>query len=103
MNAVARELVGKPDKLTATPHPTNICFGAGDVRTAYVTLSRRGTVAALQWPEAGLRLNIQQLDRWSRRALCGGPLRNDSAVVALPGADAGTSECGLVGGNVDEE
>jgi gluconolactonase len=41
-------------------HPTNICFGGEDMRTAYVTLSRRGAVAVLPWPEPGLRLNFQQ-------------------------------------------
>ncbi|KAA2212887.1 SMP-30/gluconolactonase/LRE family protein [Teichococcus oryzae] len=41
-------------------HPTNICFGGENMKTAYVTLSRRGAVAALEWPEPGLRLNFQQ-------------------------------------------
>lgn len=35
---------------------TNICFGGADLRTAYVTLSETGRLAALPWPEAGLAL-----------------------------------------------
>lgn len=41
-------------------HPTNICFGGADMRTAHVTLSRHGALAVLPWPEAGLRLNFQE-------------------------------------------
>jgi len=37
--------------------PTNICFGGPDMRTAFVTLSLTGRLAALDWPEPGLRLN----------------------------------------------
>ncbi|GGG32112.1 hypothetical protein GCM10010964_20050 [Caldovatus sediminis] len=36
--------------------PTNICFGGPDMRTAYVTLSLTGRLAALEWDEPGLRL-----------------------------------------------
>ena len=39
------------------PVTTNICFGGPDLRTAYVTLSGTGKLVALEWPEAGLRLN----------------------------------------------
>ncbi|MEO8714434.1 MAG: SMP-30/gluconolactonase/LRE family protein [Acetobacteraceae bacterium] len=35
---------------------TNICFGGADLRTAYVTLSGKGQLVALDWPEPGLRL-----------------------------------------------
>ena len=35
---------------------TNICFGGPDLRTAYVTLSGTGQLVAMEWPEAGLRL-----------------------------------------------
>lgn len=38
--------------------PTNICFGGGDLRTAYITLSSSGHLAAMPWPEPGLRLNF---------------------------------------------
>lgn len=38
------------------PFTTNICFGGEDLRTAYVTLSGTGRLAALPWPEPGLRL-----------------------------------------------
>jgi len=41
-------------------HPTNICFGGPDMRTAYITLSRRGELASMEWPEPGLRLNFQE-------------------------------------------
>ncbi len=35
---------------------TNICFGGADLRTAYITLSGKGQLVALDWPEPGLRL-----------------------------------------------
>ena len=38
---------------------TNICFGGEDLRTAYVTLGRSGTVVTTQWPRPGLRLAHQ--------------------------------------------
>jgi gluconolactonase len=41
-------------------HPTNICFGGPDMRTAYVTLSGNGELAAVEWPAPGLRLNFQR-------------------------------------------
>jgi gluconolactonase len=40
-----------PDMFT-----TNICFGGPDLRTAYITLSGTGQLAAMEWPEPGLRL-----------------------------------------------
>ncbi len=39
-------------------HPTNICFGGSDLRTAYISLSETGRLGALAWPEPGLRLNF---------------------------------------------
>ena len=39
-------------------YPTNICFGGPDMKTAYVTLSAGGQLAAMEWPEPGLRLNF---------------------------------------------
>jgi gluconolactonase len=36
--------------------PTNICFGGEGMRTAFVTLSSTGRLAALAWDEPGLRL-----------------------------------------------
>ena len=39
-------------------YPTNICFGGADMRTAYITLSAKGELAAMPWPEPGLRLNF---------------------------------------------
>lgn len=36
--------------------PTNICFGGADMRTAYITLSTSGKLAAMQWDEPGLQL-----------------------------------------------
>jgi len=41
-------------------YPTNICFGGPDLKTAYVTLSGIGQLAAMDWPEPGLRLNFQE-------------------------------------------
>jgi gluconolactonase len=38
-------------------HTTNICFGDGDLKTAYVTLSSSGRLVALGWPRPGLALN----------------------------------------------
>jgi gluconolactonase len=38
------------------PVTTNICFGAADLRTAYVTLSGTGQLVAMDWPEQGLLL-----------------------------------------------
>lgn len=35
---------------------TNICFGGPDRRTAFVTLSGRGELVAMDWPQAGLEL-----------------------------------------------
>ena len=39
-------------------YPTNICFGGGDMKTAYITLSGTGQLAQMDWPEPGLRLNF---------------------------------------------
>ena len=41
---------------TDDPLTTNICFGGNDLRTAYVTLSGTGRLAAMEWPRPGLRL-----------------------------------------------
>jgi gluconolactonase len=41
-------------------YPTNICFGGGDMKTAYITLSGSGRLAAMSWPEPGLRLNFSR-------------------------------------------
>jgi len=41
-------------------YPTNICFGGRDMKTAYITLSGIGQLAAMDWPEPGLRLNFQE-------------------------------------------
>jgi gluconolactonase len=39
---------------------TNICFGGGDLRTAYITLSGSGRLVQCEWPRAGLRLNYSR-------------------------------------------
>ena len=39
-------------------YPTNICFGGSQLRTAYITLSASGQLAAMEWPEPGLKLNF---------------------------------------------
>ena len=36
--------------------PTSICFGGEAMRTAFVTLSTTGKLAAMEWDEPGLRL-----------------------------------------------
>ena len=41
-------------------HPTNICFGGADMRTATITLSGLGELGQMRWPEPGLRLNFQE-------------------------------------------
>ena len=40
-------------------YTTNICFGGPGLRTAFLTLSGTGQLAALEWPEPGLRLNFE--------------------------------------------
>ena len=45
--------VPMPDRIT-----TNICFGGEDLRTAYVTLSTTGKLAAVDWESPGLALNF---------------------------------------------
>jgi gluconolactonase len=45
------EYTEMPDVMT-----TNIAFGGDGLRTAYVTLSAGGRLAALEWPRPGLRL-----------------------------------------------
>jgi gluconolactonase len=39
------------------PMVTNVCFGGPDLRTAYATLSRGGTLASFEWPRPGLPLH----------------------------------------------
>lgn len=41
---------------TGDPMTTNICFGGPDRRTAYITLSGKGHLIAMEWPEPGLQL-----------------------------------------------
>ena len=45
--------VPMPDRIT-----TNICFGGQDLKTAYVTLSTTGKLAAMEWENPGLALNF---------------------------------------------
>jgi gluconolactonase len=40
------------------PMTTNICFGGADLQTAYITLSGRGMLVSVPWPEPGLALNF---------------------------------------------
>jgi gluconolactonase len=44
---------------TGDPITTNICFGGDDLKTAFVTLSAFGRLAAIEWPRAGLKLPYQ--------------------------------------------
>jgi gluconolactonase len=39
-------------------YPTNVCFGGTDMCTAFITLSGKGQLVSMQWPEPGLRLNF---------------------------------------------
>jgi gluconolactonase len=49
------EFFSCPDPLT-----TNVCFGGPGRRTAFVTLSGTGKLAAFDWPRPGLKLNYQE-------------------------------------------
>jgi gluconolactonase len=40
------------------PLTTNICFGGPDRKTAYITLSGRGLLVSVPWPEPGLELSF---------------------------------------------
>ena len=53
---------------TGDAYTTNICFGGPALRTAYVTLSGQGALAAMDWPCPGLRLEHQALapTAWTR-------------------------------------
>lgn len=42
---------------TGDPITTNICFGGKDMKTAYLTLSFKGALGAMDWPRAGTPLN----------------------------------------------
>ena len=44
---------------TGDIYTTNICFGGPDLRTAFLTLSGQGALAAVEWPDRGLRLRYQ--------------------------------------------
>ena len=39
---------------------TNICFGGPDLKTAYVTLTGSGKLAAMDWPRPGLKLHYSR-------------------------------------------
>jgi gluconolactonase len=43
---------------TDDPYTTNLCFGADDLKTAYITLSGTGRLVSMLWPSQGLRLNF---------------------------------------------
>lgn len=43
---------------THDPVTTNIAFGGSDLKTAYITLSGRGELVAMDWPRGGLPLNF---------------------------------------------
>ncbi|MGE0821979.1 MAG: SMP-30/gluconolactonase/LRE family protein [Candidatus Binatia bacterium] len=45
---------------TGDPLTTNICFGGPDLRTAYITLSGQGKLAAMDWPRPGLKLHYNR-------------------------------------------
>jgi gluconolactonase len=37
---------------------TNIAFGGSELKTAYITLSGKGELIAMDWPRSGLPLNF---------------------------------------------
>jgi gluconolactonase len=43
---------------TGDPVTTNIAFGGPELKTAYITLSGRGELVAMDWPRPGLPLNF---------------------------------------------
>ncbi len=45
---------------TGDPLTTNICFGRPDLRTAYITLTGSGKLAAMDWPRPGLKLHFNR-------------------------------------------
>ena len=51
---------GRLDAIVRLPtmYPTSCTFGGPDLRTAFITLSASGQLAAMDWPEPGLRLNF---------------------------------------------
>ena len=44
--------------ITGDPLTTNVAFGGGDLRTAYVTCSGTGRLVSMPWPRPGLKLNF---------------------------------------------
>lgn len=46
--------------LLPDPMVTNVCFGGPNLRTAYATLSRGGTLVSFEWPRSGLPLRYLQ-------------------------------------------
>ena len=47
------EQVATGDRVT-----TNIAFGGPELKTAYITLSGKGELVAMDWPRPGLPLNF---------------------------------------------
>jgi len=43
---------------TGDPSTTNLAFGGPDLKTAYVTLSEKGQLLAMDWPGPGLPLQF---------------------------------------------
>jgi gluconolactonase len=43
---------------TGDPMTTNICFGGGELKTAYITASGTGKLLATEWNTRGLPLNF---------------------------------------------
>lgn len=48
---------------TGDPVTTNIAFGGPQMDTAFITLSGRGELVAMDWPRPGLRLNSQVVEQ----------------------------------------
>src|SRR5204862_5065983 len=48
---------------------TNICFGGPELKTAYITLSSKGQLVAMDWPRPGLPLNLlNEREAWMSAA-----------------------------------
>jgi gluconolactonase len=52
---------------TPDVYTTNICFGGGDRKAAYITLSGIGQLVSVPWKRPGLKLNFAPSSLRSRR------------------------------------
>ena len=62
--AILDRHLGRPARSSARikmpdVYPTNICFARADIMTVYLTLSDKGQLGVIQWPEPGLKAELQ--------------------------------------------